>query len=51
MQQAFTVSAFAYRTENHMQWHRNIEIECIIVAHAHYEEHHNQQQVITETNS
>lgn len=34
-----------------MQRHRNIEIERIVVANARYEEHDDQQHVITETNS
>lgn len=34
-----------YRSENHMQWHRDIEIECIIIGNARYKEHNNQCQI------
>lgn len=37
--------ASTYRSENHMQWHRDIEIECIIIGNARYKKHNNQCQI------
>lgn len=35
----------SYRSKDHMQWHRNIEIKCVIVAYASYEKHNDQNGV------
>lgn len=37
----------AYRSENHMQRHRYVEIECIIIAHANDKKHRHQHQIVS----
>lgn len=34
-----------YRSENHVQWHWYIEVECIIVQYAGHEKHCHQNDV------
>lgn len=41
----------SYRTKNHVQRHRNIKIEGIIIAYAGHEKHRHQNCVVAEANA
>lgn len=36
---------FTYRPNDHMQWHRNVQIECIIIKNVHNKKHCDHIQV------
>ena len=40
-----------YRSENHVQWHWNVEIKSVVIENADYEKHDNQFHVIPSKNN